>query len=244
MQLKCTVGSASQCRITTYRNIQKITATANNLTSQRVRLPLVNNRSSACLSEATRRFGFSLLRAPRAVAPIGRAVPVFRRSLVLGPFVQPSAMRMGTLLGAALATLLAAFLLAAAAEDHVVGGAAWRIPTSPGLYRAWADNRTTYVGDSLGKFFPSRAPVPVNNQDIASDSAPARPVFRFETGFYDVVQVGRREFDECTADDPYQLYRTGPAVIHLDSKGVRYYVCTVGNYCSLGVKMYVVVEPR
>ncbi|PAN45921.1 hypothetical protein GQ55_9G146800 [Panicum hallii var. hallii] len=127
-------------------------------------------------------------------------------------------MRMGTLLGAALATLLAAFLLAAAAEDHVVGGAAWRIPTSPGLYRAWADNRTTYVGDSL--------------------------VFRFETGFYDVVQVGRREFDECTADDPYQLYRTGPAVIHLDSKGVRYYVCTVGNYCSLGVKMYVVVEPR
>ncbi|RLN43364.1 umecyanin-like [Panicum miliaceum] len=149
-------------------------------------------------------------------------------------------------LGAALATLLAAFLLAAAAEDHIVGGAAWRIPTSPGLYRAWADNRTVYNGDTLGEFLPSRAPVLVNDRDMASDrdTAPPRLVFRFETGFYDVVQVGRREFDECTADDPYQLYRTGPAVIHLEGKGVRYYVCTAGNYCSLGVKMYVVVEPR
>ncbi|KAG2547168.1 uclacyanin 1-like [Panicum virgatum] len=125
-------------------------------------------------------------------------------------------MRMGrTLLGAALA---ASLLLAVAAEDHVVGGSAWRIPTSPGLYRAWADNRTVYVGDNL--------------------------VFRFETGFYDVVQVGRWEFEECAAADPYQLHRTGPAVIPLDHKGVRFYVCTVGNYCSLGVKIYVVVQPR
>ena len=153
-------------------------------------------------------------------------------------------MRMGrTLLGAALA---ASLLLAAAAEDHVVGGSAWRIPTSPGLYRAWADNRTVYVGDNLGEYrvLPrpqqSRA-VPVNNR--VTDPAP-RPVFRFETGFYDVVQVGRWEFEECTADDPYQLYRTGPAVIPLDHKGVRFYVCTVGNYCSLGVKIYVVVQPR
>ncbi|CAN6287401.1 unnamed protein product [Urochloa humidicola] len=117
---------------------------------------------------------------------------------------------------------LAAFLVAAprlAADDHIVGGSSgWCIPTSPGLYRAWADNRTVYVGDNL--------------------------VFRFETGFYDVVQVGRREFDECTADDPYQIYRDGPAAVALDAKGVRYYVCTVGNYCSLGVKIYVIVQPR
>jgi len=59
-----------------------------------------------------------------------------------------------TLLGAALA---ASLLLAAAAEDHVVGGSAWRIPTSPGLYRAWADNRTVYVGDNLGEFTSSPA---------------------------------------------------------------------------------------
>ncbi|CAL4918123.1 unnamed protein product [Urochloa decumbens] len=127
---------------------------------------------------------------------------------------------MRTTLGLALAACLVAapWQPALAADDHVVGGSGWFIPLSPGLYQAWADNRTVYVGDNL--------------------------VFRFETGFYDVVQVGRREFDECTADDPYQIYRDGPAAVQLDAKGARYYVCTVGNYCSLGVKMYVIVEPR
>ncbi|CAN6310035.1 unnamed protein product [Urochloa humidicola] len=127
------------------------------------------------------------------------------------------------MLGLALAALLVAapWQPALAADDHIVGGSSgWciPIPTSPGLYRAWADNRTVYVGDNL--------------------------VFRFEMGFYDVVQVGRREFDECTADDPYQIYRDGPAVVALDAKGVRCYVCTIGNYCSLGVKLYVIVQPR
>ncbi|OEL36220.1 hypothetical protein BAE44_0002765 [Dichanthelium oligosanthes] len=127
------------------------------------------------------------------------------------------------MLGAALATLLAACLLAAPwrpalAADHVVGGSVWCIPPSAGLYRAWADNRTFFIGDNL--------------------------VFRFETGFYDVVQVSRREYEDCTADDPYNIFRAGPAVVPLDATGVRYYVCTVGNYCSLGVRLYVTVQPR
>ncbi|TKV92279.1 hypothetical protein SEVIR_9G154100v4 [Setaria viridis] len=130
-------------------------------------------------------------------------------------------MMMG-MLGATLATLHAACLLAvpppALAADHVVGGSGWCIPPSAGLYRAWADNRTFFVGDTL--------------------------VFRFETGFHDVVQVGRREYEECTADDPYQIFRAGPAAVPLDSTGVRYYVCTVGNYCSLGVRLYVTVQRR
>ncbi|KAF8670160.1 hypothetical protein HU200_050884 [Digitaria exilis] len=127
---------------------------------------------------------------------------------------------MGRTHGAALGrTLLAAFLLAAAlaADDHVVGGSVWCIPTNPGLYRAWADNRTVYVGDNL--------------------------VFRFETGFYNVVQVSRREYDDCTAADPYQIFSDGPAVVLQASTGVRYYVCTVGNYCKLGVRLYVTVQP-
>jgi hypothetical protein len=58
-------------------------------------------------------------------------------------------------------TLLAVFLLllvAAAvapphvlAADHVVGGSIWSIPPRPGLYRAWADNRTFVAGDNLGE---------------------------------------------------------------------------------------------
>nr|CAB3493876.1 unnamed protein product [Digitaria exilis] len=145
---------------------------------------------------------------------------------------------MGRTHGAALGTtLLSAFLLAAAlaADDHVVGGSSgWCIPTNPGLYRAWADNRTVYVGDNLVRL---KRPVLIPCAAVLS-------VFRFETGLYDVVQVSRREYDDCTADDPYQIFSDGPAVVLQASTGVRYYVCTVGNYCKLGVRLYVTVQPR
>ncbi|KAF8682098.1 hypothetical protein HU200_045078 [Digitaria exilis] len=137
---------------------------------------------------------------------------------------------MGRTHGAALGrTLLAAFLLAAAlaADDHVVGGSVWCIPTNPGLYRAWADNRTVYVGDNLD-----------SKRHLLIPCAAVLSVFRFETGFYNVVQVSRREYDDCTAADPYQIFSDGPAVVLQASTGVRYYVCTVGNYCKLGVRLY------
>jgi hypothetical protein len=69
-------------------------------------------------------------------------------------------------------------------------------------------------------------------------------VFRFPIGFYDVVQVSRREYEDCTADDPYSNFRVPPAVVPLDYKGMRYYVCSVGNYCKLGMKFHVTIQPR
>jgi hypothetical protein len=51
---------------------------------------------------------------------------------------------------------------------------------------------------------------------------------------YNVVQVGRREYEDCTAEDPYNSFHTSPAVVNLDFSGVRFYICTVGNYCSPG----------
>ncbi|XP_062215084.1 uclacyanin 1-like [Phragmites australis] len=122
-------------------------------------------------------------------------------------------------LGTILLTLLAGFLLSASralAADHVVGGSVWSIPPSADLYSAWAANRTFLVGDNL--------------------------VYRFEIGFYDVVQVSRREYEDCTTDDPFRTSRADPAVVPLDAVGVRYFVCSVGNYCSLGVKLYVTVQ--
>ncbi|TVU45894.1 hypothetical protein EJB05_05403 [Eragrostis curvula] len=129
---------------------------------------------------------------------------------------------------AALGTALAAFLLtsifllaapppALAATDHVVGGpdSMWCIPPSAGLYEAWAANTTFVAGDNL--------------------------VFRFEMGFYDVVLVSKKEYDDCTAGDPYNSFSAGPAVVPLEA-GVHYYVCSVGNYCSLGVKFFVTVQ--
>ncbi|ONM06971.1 Cupredoxin superfamily protein [Zea mays] len=130
---------------------------------------------------------------------------------------------MGTLGAAAMATLLTAVVLltvhvplATVATDHVVGGSMWSIPLRDDLYMAWSNNRTFYAGDNL--------------------------VFRFQIGFYDVVQVSRREYEDCTTDDPYNNFRVPPAVVPLDYKGVRYYVCSVGNYCKLGLKFHVTIQ--
>ncbi|CAM0875704.1 unnamed protein product [Alopecurus aequalis] len=105
---------------------------------------------------------------------------------------------------------------AVAATDHVVGGSIWSIPTSNDHYSVWASNRTFVVGENL--------------------------VFRFDTGMYNVVQVGRREYEDCTSEDPYNIFHTSPAVVNLDFAGVRYFICTVGNYCALGVKIYVQIQ--
>jgi hypothetical protein len=156
---------------------------------------------------------------------------------------------MGTALLAAL--LLSTFLLAAPphpalAADHVVGDSVWCIPPSADLYSAWAANRTFVVGDNLGEPLPDLL-VPRNNGIIILSlffcSCVDNTVFRFENGFYDVVQVSRAEHDECTASDPYRTFSdSSPVVVPLDFSGVRYYVCSVGNYCSLGVKFYVAVH--
>uniref|UniRef100_A0A8I7B9R7 Phytocyanin domain-containing protein n=2 Tax=Hordeum vulgare subsp. vulgare TaxID=112509 RepID=A0A8I7B9R7_HORVV len=129
----------------------------------------------------------------------------------------------------AMASLLAALLTgcvllavpaqrwAVTAADHVVGGSIWSIPTSSDHYRNWAGNSTIVSGDNL--------------------------VFMFDVGMYDVVEVGRWEYDRCSAEDPYtDTLKSSPAVFHIDFADVKYYVCTIGNYCSLGVKMYVIVQ--
>ncbi|KAF8684793.1 hypothetical protein HU200_044216 [Digitaria exilis] len=213
---------------------------------------------SNCSGAFPERHGFtSFFFFWRAVTERFRVRPIDRTRAAIGAIL-----RMGRTHGAALGTtLLSAFLLAAAlaADDHVVGGSSgWCIPTNPGLYRAWADNRTVYVGDNLGESSllspTSTRPLPMLGLPWTGTVRLKRPVlipcaavlsvFRFETGLYDVVQVSRREYDDCTADDPYQIFSDGPAVVLQASTGVRYYVCTVGNYCKLGVRLYVTVQPR
>ncbi|XP_037443245.1 umecyanin-like [Triticum dicoccoides] len=106
---------------------------------------------------------------------------------------------------------------AVTATDHVVGGSLWTIPTSSDHYSNWAGNRTIFAGDNL--------------------------VFRFDAGMYDVVQVGQWEYNRCSWEDPYSdTLKSSPAVFHLLFADANYYVCTIANYCSLGVKLYVQVQ--
>ncbi|KAL5217103.1 hypothetical protein ABZP36_017787 [Zizania latifolia] len=154
-------------------------------------------------------------------------------------------------------TLLAVFFLLAVvapttpvrATDHVVGGSIWSIPPSSDLYSAWASNRTFLVGDNLGEqthiahqtFF--QIPMATGFAHSAENIWTADAVFRFEMGLCNVVQVSRREYEDCTADDPYRTFDAGPTVVvQLDAAGVRYFICTVGNYCALGVKLHVTTQ--
>lgn len=67
-------------------------------------------------------------------------------------------------------------------------------------------------------------------------------VFRFEMGLYDVVEVSQSEFERCTAEKPFRTFLVGPAELHLDEGGMRYFICSVGNYCFLGMKLPVSVQ--
>ncbi|CAL9080212.1 Plastocyanin-like domain [Musa troglodytarum] len=115
-----------------------------------------------------------------------------------------------------LAVVATACIGCSLAHQHLVGDSIWSIPPSNEFYSNWASNRSFAVGDDL--------------------------VFRFELGFYDVVQVSRREFDSCSADNAFRSFLVGPATVSLNEEGVFYFLCSFGNYCLLGQKLSVTVQ--
>ncbi|XXG42492.1 hypothetical protein AAC387_Pa01g2761 [Persea americana] len=102
------------------------------------------------------------------------------------------------------------------AYHHMVGESIWSIPLSQDFYKNWSSRHTFRVGDSL--------------------------VFDFESGFYNVMQVSRREYEDCTANSPFRAFGEGPATVPLHEEGVHYFLCSLGNYCHLGQKLLVVVQ--
>ncbi|KAJ8465103.1 hypothetical protein OPV22_027655 [Ensete ventricosum] len=91
-----------------------------------------------------------------------------------------------------LAVVATACIGCSLAHQHLVGDSIWSIPPSNEFYSDWASNRSFAVGDDL--------------------------VFRFELGFYDVVQVSRREFDSCSADNAFRSFLVGPATVSLNEE--------------------------
>ncbi|KAL3523690.1 hypothetical protein ACH5RR_016524 [Cinchona calisaya] len=65
--------------------------------------------------------------------------------------------------------------------------------------------------------------------------------FDFDSGLHDVMQVSRREYESCSADHPFKIFKDGPASVTLVEEGVFYFICSVANYCSLGQKLSVAV---
>ncbi|XP_008801679.3 umecyanin-like [Phoenix dactylifera] len=115
-----------------------------------------------------------------------------------------------------MAVIAAFFAASLLATDHIVGDSIWTIPPSNDFYSNWSQNKSFNVGDSL--------------------------VFRFEMGLYNVVQVSKREFDSCSAENPFRTILTGPVTIDLKEEGILYFICSFGNYCLLGQKLFVSVQ--
>ncbi|KAJ0982623.1 hypothetical protein J5N97_010878 [Dioscorea zingiberensis] len=104
------------------------------------------------------------------------------------------------------------------ATDHIVGDSLWTIPPSNKFYSNWSSNKSFSVGDNL--------------------------VFKFETGFYNVLQVSRREYEDCKAENYFRAYFVGPATVSLTGEGMYYFITNFGNYCLLGQKVFVSVQRR
>ncbi|KAI3993791.1 hypothetical protein MKX01_002804 [Papaver californicum] len=103
--------------------------------------------------------------------------------------------------------------------QHVVGGDnfGWSIPEYKDFYSDWSSNQSLHIGDTL--------------------------VFEFESEFHNVMQVSRREYDECTSQNPFQAFIIGPATVTLIQDGIQYFICSIAEYCNLGQKLSVAVQP-
>ncbi|XP_019151157.1 PREDICTED: mavicyanin-like [Ipomoea nil] len=104
------------------------------------------------------------------------------------------------------------------AVQHMVGDDShWTIPPNNDFYSNWSSSQLFQPGDTL--------------------------LFEFDEVFYNVMQVSKREYDDCTANQPYQAFKDdGPVTINLREPGIFYYICSVLNYCSLGQKLNVTVQ--
>ncbi|XP_042521315.1 mavicyanin-like [Macadamia integrifolia] len=98
-----------------------------------------------------------------------------------------------------------------------VGDSIWSIPAYRDFYTNWSSSQSFQIGDTL--------------------------VFDFQSDFHNVLQVSRIEYEDCTADNPFQSFWYGPATVPLVQVGVYYFICSVGNYCVLGQKVSVTVHP-
>ncbi|KZV55260.1 cucumber peeling cupredoxin-like [Dorcoceras hygrometricum] len=102
--------------------------------------------------------------------------------------------------------------------QHIVGDSIWSIPPANAFYTNWSSSHSFHVGDTL--------------------------YFDFDSGFYNVIEVSRGEYDSCGTNQPFKAFMDGPAIIDLTEKGVFYFVCNISNYCSLGQKVSVIVEEK
>ncbi|KAI3941614.1 hypothetical protein MKX01_018204 [Papaver californicum] len=100
------------------------------------------------------------------------------------------------------------------ATDHIVGAnKGW----NPGInYTIWANNHTFYVGDLIS--------------------------FRYTKNQYNVFEVNKTGYDNCTIEGATGNWSKGKDFILLDKAQRYYFICGTGG-CFNGMKVSVLVHP-
>ncbi|XP_071733418.1 early nodulin-like protein 17 [Rutidosis leptorrhynchoides] len=110
--------------------------------------------------------------------------------------------------------LIAAATTTVLATDHIVGAnRGW----NPGVnYTLWANNHTFYVGDFIS--------------------------FRYQKMQYNVFEVNKTGYDNCTLDSAVGNWSSGKDFILLNKSQRYYFICGTGG-CPNGMKVTIRVHP-
>ncbi|CAL9104426.1 unnamed protein product [Musa textilis] len=100
------------------------------------------------------------------------------------------------------------------ATDHIVGG---HLGWNPNInYTLWANNQTIYVNDLIS--------------------------FRYQKNMYNVFEVNKTGYENCTMDGLAGNWSSGKDFIPLDQAKTYYFICGNG-FCFSGMKVSVTVHP-
>lgn len=68
-------------------------------------------------------------------------------------------------------------------------------------------------------------------------------VFSYQKG-QNVAMVDKAQFDACTQPKNTRPLNDGNDVVTLASPGKKWYICSIGNHCKLGMKLEIDVLPQ